>query len=179
MLVRHTFSSPDKPLPHFYEILLSCLRETSEAHSTAPAWPTPLLGRWTLGWTSGAVGTTSLGSQPLTLECSCEFWGQWVLTEQQPEQIIPQDLIAWENLSCAGGWSGCASKAWGFFHAVLSLAAWREDKLGCVVAQDHGWHTSQTYPEKLSAFTSWLSLHVSLCLPCLKHSFYFATVSLR
>lgn len=57
--------------------------------------------------------------------------------------------------------------------------AWREDKLGCIfVAQAHGWHTPQTYREKQSLFMFWLSSHVSLCLPWLKHSFYSATVSL-
>lgn len=83
---------------------------------------------WHCSWGDGPCagpgrgGKTQPRSQPRALECSCEFWGQQLLTAQQPKHVILQCLIAWEDLSYAGGWSGRVSKARRFFLAVLSLA---------------------------------------------------------
>lgn len=86
-----------------------CLAWEKHEKTTARRW----LG-WHYSWGDGphagteGCGNTQPRSQTLALECA--FWGQWVLTEQLPRQIILQELIAWENLSHAGGWSAVPPK---------------------------------------------------------------------
>lgn len=58
----------------------------SEIHSTSLSGTAP--GETDCVLAQQRRGNTQPGSQPQALECSCGFWGQWVLTEEQPEQII-------------------------------------------------------------------------------------------
>lgn len=58
----------------------------SEIHSTSLSGTAP--GEEDHMLAQQLCENTQPGSQPLALECSCGFWEQWVLTEEQREQII-------------------------------------------------------------------------------------------
>lgn len=125
-----------------------CLAQGKHQKSTAQSQ---------LGWHCSCAGRPHAGPE-----------GQWEHRAQEP---VPSfGVLLWVSEPASSDWKAAQAKYSAAFHhgwwshvpkallphcALLYWdASWREEKLGCIVAQVHGWHTPQTHTEKLSAFTS-------------------------